>query len=143
MSVKTEADEQLDKAIDNIQRAIYNLQEIINNDCQGFDTIAADKYSVIYAAYPGEKVVLSGGRTITGWKKAAEGGQENRPELWTAQVPGVKEGEWYFHQLFVNGQRRQRARSASSTRARRASSRTSTCRSSLTVRWLAIAARRQ
>ena len=26
-------------------------------------------------------------------------------------VPGVKEGEWYFHQLFVDGQRRQRARS--------------------------------
>ena len=69
------------------------------------------KCPITYAAYPGEKVVLSGGRAITGWKKAAEGGQDNRPELWTAEVPGVKEGEWYFHQLFVNGQRRQRARS--------------------------------
>ena len=66
---------------------------------------------ITYAAYPGEKVILSGGRTITGWRKAAEGGGDNRPQLWTAQVPGVKEGEWYFHQLFVNGQRRQRARS--------------------------------
>jgi len=66
---------------------------------------------ITYAAYPGEKVVLSGGRLITGWKKAASGGQENRSERWTTQVPGIKEGEWYFHQLFVNGQRRQRARS--------------------------------
>jgi parallel beta-helix repeat protein len=69
------------------------------------------KNPITYAAYPGEKVVLSGGRTITGWKKAAESGEENRPELWTTEVPGVKEGEWYFHQLFVGGQRRQRARS--------------------------------
>jgi parallel beta-helix repeat protein len=69
------------------------------------------KCPITYAAYPGEKVILSGGRTIPGWKKAAEGAPGSGGELWTAQVPGVKEGEWYFHQLFVNGQRRQRARS--------------------------------
>jgi parallel beta-helix repeat protein len=69
------------------------------------------KCPITYAAYPGEKVVLSGGRAITGWKKAAAGGEDHRPELWAAEVPGVKEGEWYFHQLFVDGQRRQRARS--------------------------------
>jgi parallel beta-helix repeat protein len=69
------------------------------------------KCPITYAAYPGEKVILSGGRTIPGWKKAAEGAPGTGGELWTAQVPGVKEGEWYFHQLFVNGQRRQRARS--------------------------------
>ena len=63
---------------------------------------------ITYAAYPGEKPVLSGGRAITGWKKA-QNGQGNT--LWTAEVPRVKEGGWYFHQLFVNGQRRQRARS--------------------------------
>jgi hypothetical protein len=50
----------------------------------------AAKYPVTYAAYPGEKVVLSGGRTITGWKKAAARGREGRPELWTAHIPGVK-----------------------------------------------------
>jgi parallel beta-helix repeat protein len=69
------------------------------------------KSPITYAAYPGEKAVLSGGRSITGWKKTAASGEDNRPELWTAEVPGVKQGEWYFHQLFVNGQRRQRARS--------------------------------
>lgn len=80
---------------------------------------------ITYTSYPGEEVVLSGGRTITGWKKshlASVGGQSgeganvaaaiqnSRPELWTVEVPGVKEGEWYFHQLFVNGERRQRVR---------------------------------
>ena len=69
------------------------------------------KAPITYAAYAGEKVILSGSRAITGWKKAAGSDQENRPDLWTAEVPGVREGEWYFHQLFVDGQRRQRARS--------------------------------
>jgi len=48
-------------------------------------------------------VVISGGRRITGWKKG-DGG------LWTAQVPGVKEGQWYPRQLFVDGRRAIRAR---------------------------------
>jgi parallel beta-helix repeat protein len=71
---------------------------------------------ITYASYPGEKVIVSGGRMITGWKKAPSpaAGQNGRPELWTAEVPGVKEGEWYFHQLFVNGERRQRARAPNS-----------------------------
>ena len=56
-----------------------------------------------YAAYPGEAPVFSGGSPITGWEKAAG-------ELWTARVPGVREGQWYFRQLFVNGERRTRAR---------------------------------
>lgn len=59
--------------------------------------------SITYAAAPGEHVVLSGGRTIGGWKKA-DG------ELWTADVPEAKAGRWYPRQLFVNGQRAIRAR---------------------------------
>lgn len=56
-----------------------------------------------YAAYPGEKPVFTGGSPITGWRK----GEGN---LWVAEVPEVREGRWYFHQLFVNGARRTRAR---------------------------------
>ena len=67
------------------------------------------KAPITYAAYPGEKVILSGSRPITGWKKAET--RENGLEVWTAEVPGVQEGQWYFQQLFVDGQRRQRARS--------------------------------
>jgi hypothetical protein len=58
---------------------------------------------VTYAAYPGEKPVISGGRAITGWRKGSG-------QLWQAEVPGVRDGKWRFHQLFVNGQRRTRAR---------------------------------
>jgi hypothetical protein len=71
----------------------------------------ADKCPITYASYPGEKVVLSGGRAITGWKKAAPRPEVSSPELWTAEIPSVKQGEWYFRQLFAGGQRRQRARS--------------------------------
>ena len=60
---------------------------------------------VVYAAYPRELPVLSGGQSIGGWKPAA-----GKPGAWMAEVPEVKEGRAYFHQLFVNGQRRQRAR---------------------------------
>lgn len=59
----------------------------------------------LLSAFPGEKPVISGGRRITGWKRAAA-----RPGLWQADVPEVREGKWYFRQLFVDGQRQQRAR---------------------------------
>ncbi len=48
--------------------------------------------------------VISGGQKIIGWQKQANG-------MWTTQIDVVKEGKWYFTQLFVNGQRCQRAKS--------------------------------
>jgi Right handed beta helix region len=75
----------------------------------------ADKALATYAAYRGEKPVLSGGRPITGWKRVRGAGiPAARGHLWTARIPAVWEGKWYFHELFVNGQRRQRARSPNS-----------------------------
>lgn len=61
------------------------------------------QFPITYAAQPGERPVVSGGRPIVGWQKG-DG------SLWRAVVPGVIEGQWYFHQLLVNGQRRTRAR---------------------------------
>jgi hypothetical protein len=58
---------------------------------------------ICYAAVEGEEVVLTGGQRITGWKKG-EG------ETWTAEVPDVKTSAWSFNELFVDGQRRPRAR---------------------------------
>jgi len=52
-----------------------------------------------YAAYPGERPVVSGGLPVTGWKKQGDG------PVWTAVVPGVKEGTWYPRSLFVGGKR--------------------------------------
>ncbi len=77
------------------------------------------EYTITYAAYPGEVPVLSGGRQITGWKclhevtrprPTSRDAPTGSSSLWMARVPGVKERKWYFRQLFVNGERRQRAR---------------------------------
>ncbi len=65
-------------------------------------------FSVTYAACPGETVVVSGGRAIGGWQRGEDG-------LWTARVAGVREGEWYFRQLYVNGRRATRARTPNLT----------------------------
>ncbi|MFV2067572.1 MAG: right-handed parallel beta-helix repeat-containing protein [Pirellulales bacterium] len=53
---------------------------------------------ITYAAQKGEKPVISGGRTIRGWRK-------NEGPTWSVTVPQVKPGEWYFRQLFVDGRR--------------------------------------
>lgn len=58
----------------------------------------------LFAAFPGGKPVLSGGRRITDWR-------EGPGKLWQVELPEVKAGQWYFRQLFVNGERRGRARS--------------------------------
>ncbi len=63
-------------------------------------TVAA---TVSYEAKPGERPVVSGGRTLGGWKPAGDG-------LWTTQVPEVADGKWRFEQLWVNGRRATRAR---------------------------------
>ena len=59
---------------------------------------------ISYEAAPGVKPLFTGGRVITGWQRGADG-------VWTARIPEVKNGQWYFEQLWVNGQRATRARS--------------------------------
>ena len=83
-----------------IRGGVYPVTETVSFDAEDSGT---DKHSITYAAAPGETVVLSGGRRITGWKKGAG-------EIWTAELPEVRAGEWYFRQLFVNGNRAIRAR---------------------------------
>ncbi|HOX38621.1 MAG TPA: right-handed parallel beta-helix repeat-containing protein [Candidatus Brocadiia bacterium] len=58
---------------------------------------------VVYEAASGAKPVFSGGRMIAGWKPNADG-------TWSAFISDVKDGKWYFEQLFVNGRRATRAR---------------------------------
>ncbi len=58
---------------------------------------------VTFRAYPGEKVVLSGGRPITGWRR-------DQGEIWMTNLPEVAAGNWYFRQLFADGKRQIRAR---------------------------------
>jgi hypothetical protein len=61
-----------------------------------------DSY-VTWTARDGARAIVSGGRRITGWTRASNG-------AWTATIPEVRDGRWYFRQLFVNGRRAIRAR---------------------------------
>ena len=69
----------------------------------GPDDCAPDGSRVTYAAAPGESVFLSGGRRVTQWQVETNG-------TWTATLPAASKGRWVFRQLFVNGERRPRAR---------------------------------
>jgi hypothetical protein len=57
------------------------------------------------AARSGETPVISGETQITGWRRSPV-----NPDLWQAEVPAARDGAWQFHELFVNGRRKQRAR---------------------------------
>ena len=61
---------------------------------------------VTWAAYPAERVVISGGQPLTGWREDTVNGKA----CWSVTVPTVARGKWYCTQLFVNGERRYRAR---------------------------------
>ncbi|MEO5802201.1 MAG: right-handed parallel beta-helix repeat-containing protein [Verrucomicrobiota bacterium] len=58
------------------------------------------------AAYSGERPLLSAGRLISNWKALTVDGKQ----LWAAPVPAARDAGWFFHQLWVKGERRQRAR---------------------------------
>ncbi len=60
-------------------------------------------HSITYAAYPNERPVVSGGRAISGWTAQPDG-------TWTVDIPEAVGGAWPFRELFVDGQRRPRAR---------------------------------
>lgn len=64
----------------------------------GPDDSGDEKYPVLYRSYPGEKAVLSGGRPIPGLNESRD---TNGVRRWTAVLPAVKDGSWYFRQLFV------------------------------------------
>lgn len=49
------------------------------------------------------RCVLSGAKSIGGWKKY-------KKNIWMAAIPEVKQGQWNFSQLFVNGHDRNPAR---------------------------------
>ncbi len=60
-------------------------------------------YAITYRAFADEIPVISGGREVGGW--TAQGN-----DLWSTSLADVQSGQWWFRQLFVDGQRAQRAR---------------------------------
>ncbi|MCU0772708.1 MAG: right-handed parallel beta-helix repeat-containing protein [Verrucomicrobia bacterium] len=65
----------------------------------------ADSHTT-FAAAPRAKPVLDGGERLTGWRETEVHGRR----AWILDLPEVAAGRWYFRSLFVNGQRRPRAR---------------------------------
>jgi hypothetical protein len=61
---------------------------------------------LVLAAYPGAKPVISGGWPVSGWKQVVVEGKK----LFAADLPRARTGAWVFRELWVNGQRAQRAR---------------------------------
>lgn len=58
------------------------------------------------AAFENEEPVLSGGRPLQNWTLRRSDGRE----VWTAEVPEARGGQWLFRELWVNGQRAVRSR---------------------------------
>jgi hypothetical protein len=67
--------------------------------------------SLKFAAADGELVVISGGRRIAG-------GNVNGDGTWSLKIPEAVNGRWAFRELFVNGERRPRARHPNAEYAR-------------------------
>ncbi len=65
-----------------------------------------DSGPITLAAYPGEQPVLDGGERIKGWTEQ----RMNGAMVWVADVSALLGQRDSFRSLFVNGQRRQRAR---------------------------------
>jgi parallel beta-helix repeat protein len=86
-----------------LRGGIYFLTEPITITPEHSGT---EKFPVTIAAYRNERPILSGGRKIVGWKPTTVNGRK----VWSAEIPEVKEGKWFFRQLWVNGKRAIRAR---------------------------------
>lgn len=111
-------------AVATIQQAKKNVRAYIQQHNR-FDTIkvliAAGEYEIeeplvfepgdggkanaviVYSALPGNKVVISGGKKITGWKKF-------KNNIWVADLKNLDPANRNFKDLFINGERRQKSR---------------------------------
>ena len=63
---------------------------------------AQDNGLTLEASTTNGSAVLYGGKPVTGWQRDGD-------KLWTADLPGVKEGAWDFRALVVNGRLAERA----------------------------------
>ena len=84
-----------------LRGGLYSLSEPLTLTPQDS---GSDLSPITYAAYSGERPVISGGDKVTGWRRDADG-------LWSAAIPGVRERENMPRELWIDGQRRTLARS--------------------------------
>ena len=83
-----------------LREGVYSLSDVLEFGAEDGGTEA---FSVCYRAYGDEQVSISGGRAVTGWKKA-------RDNQWNAVIPEAANGAWAFRQLFRDGERLPRGR---------------------------------
>lgn len=84
----------------NMRGGTYTIQKpVMFSESDG----GSENAPITFQAYQNEEVIISGGKTITGWKPYKNG-------LWMTKLPEVAKGQWSFRQLYVNGVSRQRAR---------------------------------
>jgi hypothetical protein len=67
--------------------------------------LTAEDSGLVIEAGPHETPVISGQTVIRGWKHSAL-----NPNIWQTEIADVRNGNWIFHELFVNGQRKERTR---------------------------------
>lgn len=79
----------------HIAEGSYFMEEpLILNTKDG----GSEKYPVIYQAEKGKTPVFSGGKQIIGFNV-------NKNGIWEVQIPNIKNQQWRFDQLYVNGNR--------------------------------------
>ena len=67
--------------------------------------LTAEDSGLVIAACPHESPVISGQTVIRGWKCS-----RLNPNIWQTEIADARNGNWIFHELFVNGQRKERTR---------------------------------
>ncbi|MGC9003521.1 MAG: right-handed parallel beta-helix repeat-containing protein [bacterium] len=70
------------------------------------DDSGTKEFPITYSAYKNEKPIISGGRIISGWRREKLMGKD----VWVAEIPEVKEGKWFFRELWLGERRLRRAR---------------------------------
>ena len=67
--------------------------------------LTAEDSDLSIAAWRRETPVISGQTVISGWKRS-----HFDSHIWQTEIAGVRNGDWIFHELFVDGQRKERTR---------------------------------
>ncbi|MFA7231518.1 MAG: right-handed parallel beta-helix repeat-containing protein [Victivallaceae bacterium] len=76
-----------------IREGVYALNETL--------FFTSEDSNACYKAYPGEKVIFSGGVAVENWQESKLG----KKRLWTADVSGIMKQAGAFKQLFIDGKR--------------------------------------
>lgn len=84
-----------------IQSGTYILSEPLKFDARDGGTA---EHSVTYRHVGSQEPLISGGRSITGWVKTGE------KDIWSVRLEDVKNGLWFFRDLYAGDRRLVRAR---------------------------------